>query len=200
MEVRLLPIDQVVPYARNPRKNQGAVAKVAASLREFGWRQPIVVDSEMTVVVGHTRLLAARQLGMTEVPVHVAVGLTAAQIKAYRIADNRTNEDATWDRDLLALELGDLRDESFDLELTAFTEGELSVLLGTAEADLMDPTDGAGQTRDDAQDTLKWGTSKIPLTAEEVEILDRALARHTEIHGVSFGFVRETLARGELRS
>jgi hypothetical protein len=72
MDVRLVPVDSVIPYARNPRKNAGAVAKVASSLREFGFRQPIVVDPEMTVVVGHTRLQAAVQLGMKEVPVHVA--------------------------------------------------------------------------------------------------------------------------------
>lgn len=92
MEIRLVPVETVIPYARNPRKNAGAVGKVAASLREFGFRQPIVVDPEMTVVVGHTRLQAAIQLGMKEVPVHVATGLSAAQIKAYRIADNRTTE------------------------------------------------------------------------------------------------------------
>src|SRR5215213_7093202 len=100
MNIELVPIEKVVPYARNPRQNQGAVAKVAASLREFGWRQPIVVDGAMTVVVGHTRLMAARQLGMREVPVHVATGLTPAQVKAYRLADNRTHEEAEWDKDL----------------------------------------------------------------------------------------------------
>jgi ParB-like chromosome segregation protein Spo0J len=129
LKVQTVPIASVVPYARNPRKNAGAVAKVAASLREFGWRQPIVVDSEMVVVVGHTRLMAAQQLGMTEVPVHVAEGLTANQVKAYRIADNRVHEEAEWDDELLALELGDLRDAGLDLALTGFDEDELAPLL-----------------------------------------------------------------------
>ena len=128
MKVQTIPIASVVPYARNPRKNAGAVAKVAASLREFGWRQPIVVDSEMVVVVGHTRLMAAQQLGMAEVPVHVAEGLTANQIKAYRLADNRVHEEAEWDDELLALELGDLRDAGLDLALTGFDEDELARL------------------------------------------------------------------------
>jgi ParB-like chromosome segregation protein Spo0J len=76
MKVVQVPIERVIPYERNPRRNEGAVSKVEASLREFGWRQPIVVDSEMVVLVGHPRLMAARRLGMTEVPVHVAEGLT----------------------------------------------------------------------------------------------------------------------------
>ena len=128
MKVQTVPIAGVVPYARNPRKNLGAVAKVAASLREFGWRQPIVVDSEMVVVVGHTRLLAAQQLGMLEVPIHIAEGLTANQIKAYRLADNRVHEEAEWDDDLLALEIADLRDAGLDLALTGFDDDELARL------------------------------------------------------------------------
>jgi ParB-like chromosome segregation protein Spo0J len=129
MKVDLVPIDSVIPYARNPRKNAGAVGKVAASLREFGWRQPIVVDSEMVIIVGHTRLLAARQLGMTEVPVHVAGLLTPEQVKAYRITDNRVGEEAEWDNELLKLELGELRAGGMDLALTGFDDAELNGLL-----------------------------------------------------------------------
>jgi DNA modification methylase len=139
MEVRLVPVETVIPYARNPRKNAGAVAKVAASLREFGFRQPIVVDPELTVVVGHTRLQAAIQLGMREVPVHVAAGLSDAQIKAYRLADNRTNEEAEWDEELLALELGDLKLEGYDLSLTGFDDDELAKALIAATEGLTDP-------------------------------------------------------------
>ncbi len=101
MKVELVEITKVIPYARNPRKNEGAVAKVAASIKEFGFRQPIVVAPDMVVIVGHTRLLAAQQLGFKQVPVHIAEGLTDVQIKAYRIADNRTNEEAEWDNELL---------------------------------------------------------------------------------------------------
>ena len=92
MKISTIKIDDIVPYARNPRKNKNAISKVMASLKEFGFRQPIVVDSDLVVIVGHTRLEAARQLGLKEVPVHIAEGLTKAQIKAYRIADNRTNQ------------------------------------------------------------------------------------------------------------
>lgn len=128
--VTMEPIERVIPYARNPRKNAGAIAKVAAAIKEFGWRQPIVVDPEFTVIVGHTRLEAARQLGFTEVPVHVAHGLTPAQVKAYRLADNRVAEEAEWDADLLALELQDLSAlGDFDLSLTGFDDVELAKLL-----------------------------------------------------------------------
>src|SRR5690606_1751174 len=88
MDVVETPIDKLVPYARNPRRNEEAVATVAASLAEFGWRQPIVVDEDMVIVVGHTRYEAAKRLGMTSVPVHVAHGLTPAQLRAYRLMDN----------------------------------------------------------------------------------------------------------------
>ena len=136
-------IDRVIPYARNPRKNDAAVAAVAASIKEFGWRQPIVVDEDGVVLAGHTRLAAARSLGMHEVPVHVAAGLTPAQAKAYRLADNRTNENAEWDDALLGLELADLRIDDFDLALTGFTDDELTKLLDGLDAG--DPGAGEGE-------------------------------------------------------
>ena len=108
MDVTDLPLERLIPYARNPRKNAAAVATVAASLKEFGWRQPIVVDEDMVILAGHTRLEAARQLGLASAPVHVARGLTAAQARAYRLMDNRASENAEWDEALLGLELGDL--------------------------------------------------------------------------------------------
>lgn len=139
MKVALVDIKRVVPYARNPRKNEAAVAKVAASIKEFGWQQPIVVDSEMVIVVGHTRYLAAMQLGMEKVPVHVAEGLTPSQIKAYRIMDNRSHEDSEWDEILLPLEFADLKEMGFDLELTGFDEDEIAALLASGSEGLTDP-------------------------------------------------------------
>jgi DNA modification methylase len=129
MDVVELPLEQLIPYARNPRKNAAAVATVAASLKEFGWRQPIVVDEEMVILAGHTRLEAARQLGLATAPVHVARGLTTAQARAYRLMDNRASENAEWDEALLGLELGDLQGEGFDLGLTGFDDAELNRLL-----------------------------------------------------------------------
>jgi ParB-like chromosome segregation protein Spo0J len=136
MKVQELPLDKIISYARNPRKNEAAITKVAASLKEFGWRQPIVVDPEHVIIAGHTRYEAAKRLGLKTAPVHVAEGLTPAQIKAYRIADNRTGPEAEWDYELLRLELEDLKGLELDLELTGFSSPEIDRLFGEE----VDPT------------------------------------------------------------
>lgn len=126
LTVEMWPIDKPVPYTRNPRRiSEAAIDKVAASLDKFGWRQPIVVDAQNVIVVGHTRLLAARKLGLEEVAVHVAADLSAKDAKAYRLADNRTGEEAVWNASLLGLELADLREMGADLQIIGFDEDEL---------------------------------------------------------------------------
>ena len=130
MNIISMKLDDVIPYARNPRHNTDAVDKVAASIKEFGFRQPIVVDGGMVIVAGHTRYLAAKKLKLTEVPVHIAKDLTPAQAKAYRLADNRTHEEAKWDDELLALELGELDDApDLDIKLTGFDAKEIEQYL-----------------------------------------------------------------------
>jgi DNA modification methylase len=140
MIVTDMAVETLVPYARNPRNNTAAIDAVKASIAEFGFRQPIVVDEKLVVIVGHTRLEAAKQLGLKTVPVHVAEGLTPAQAKAYRIMDNRSHENAEWDDELLRLEFGDLKLDDFDLALTGFVSEELDKLLGTEQIEgLTDP-------------------------------------------------------------
>lgn len=108
-------IAKPTPYARNPRRiPESAIAAVAGSLKEFGFRQPIVVDGEGVIIAGHTRLLAAQRLGMDRVPVHVAASLTPAQAKAYRLVDNRSSEFAEWDQELLGLELAEVPEMDLD--------------------------------------------------------------------------------------
>jgi ParB-like chromosome segregation protein Spo0J len=142
MEVKLVSIDDVRPYEKNPRVNDGAVDAVAASLREFGFRQPIVVDEAGVIIVGHTRWKAARKLGLAKVPVHVAKDLSPEQVKAYRLADNKTAELAEWDMELLPIELKDLQAADFDLSLLGFGEEELAKLLdGGVQGGLTDPDD-----------------------------------------------------------
>jgi len=142
MQIELRPIDQIKPYPGNPRQNDEAVAAVAASLKEFGWRQPIVVDTEGVIIVGHTRLKAAQKLGLTQVPVHVATDLTPAQVKAYRIADNATNEIAEWDYQLLPIELSALQDMHFDIGTLGFDQEELKrIMSGDVQEGLTDPDD-----------------------------------------------------------
>lgn len=118
--------DSLVPYARNPRTHSDAqVAQIAASMREFGWTNPILVDESGGIIAGHGRLLAARKLGMADVPTIRLAGLTKAQRKALVIADNKLALNAGWDDDMLTLEISELRGLDFDLTLTGFDIDEL---------------------------------------------------------------------------
>jgi ParB-like chromosome segregation protein Spo0J len=140
MKIELWPIDKLIPYARNARKiPQGAIDKVAASIQEFGWRQPIVVDGDRVVVAGHVRLLAAKQLGEKKVPVHVATGLTPGQIKAFRLMDNRSHQESGWDMELLAPEMAELQALSIDVALTGFDAEEISKFLDTKTLEVKPP-------------------------------------------------------------
>jgi ParB-like chromosome segregation protein Spo0J len=139
LKVCAWPIENVIPYARNSRKiPERAIDKVAASIQEFGFRVPIVVDQDGVIICGHTRLLAAKKLGLREVPVHVADNLTPAQVKAYRLMDNRSHEETGWDLDLLGPELEELRGLDFDLELTGFDEHEIDDFLADPDDDRAD--------------------------------------------------------------
>ncbi len=122
------PIDRLIEYSRNPRKNDHAVDKIAGAIKEFGFRVPVVAKSDGLVVDGHLRLKAAKKLGLTEVPVILADDMTEAQIKAFRISVNRMAEFAEWDNELLALEFSELTDMGFDLDLTGFTADEIAAL------------------------------------------------------------------------
>lgn len=139
MQIENLAPSLLKPYPGNPRRNEMAVDKVAASIREFGFRQPIVVDENMVVVVGHTRLLAAQSLGLETVPVHIARGLSPAKVRAYRLADNRTNEEAEWDLEKLRAELEGLRSDGIDLSATGFDEDEIAQALAGGGIRLTDP-------------------------------------------------------------
>lgn len=124
------PVDKVVPYTRNARKiPESAITKVARSIKEFGWQQPIVVDGEGVILAGHTRLLAAKKLGLKAVPVKVEPRLTPGQANAFRLMDNRSHEEAQWDYSMLSVELEDLREIDFDLELTGFDQDQLKLFL-----------------------------------------------------------------------
>ena len=142
MKIEMRPITDIKPYPNNPRINDDAVDTVAGSIKEFGFRQPIVVDEDGVIICGHTRFKAAQKLGMETVPVHVAKDLSPDQIKAYRIADNKTAELAEWNYDLLPIELGELQASGFDLSLLGFDGDELLKLLSTeVEEGLTDPDD-----------------------------------------------------------
>lgn len=128
MQIELRPTDSLVEYSRNPRKNDHVVEKMVSAIREFGFRIPIVAKSDGTVVDGHLRLKAARQMGLEEVPVVLADDLTDAQIKAFRLLANRSASWADWDNELLRLEFDELQELGFDLEMTGFSDGEITGL------------------------------------------------------------------------
>ncbi|MBE2259523.1 MAG: ParB N-terminal domain-containing protein, partial [Rhodobacteraceae bacterium] len=138
------PIDRLIEYARNPRKNDHAVDQMAAAIQEFGFRIPCVAKSDGRLVDGHLRLKAARKLGLATVPVILADDLTPAQIKAFRLLANRSATWAEWDDDLLRLELEELKLDDFDLALTGFDADQLLEIMAGEE------TTNEGQTDDDA--------------------------------------------------
>jgi DNA modification methylase len=129
MEIKQVKIEALIPYARNARTHSDEqVAQIAASIREFGWTNPILVDGAKGIIAGHGRLAAARKLGMVEVPVIELAHLTETQKKALILADNKLSLNAGWDNDMLAVELKELELEGFDLELTGFDTDEIAAL------------------------------------------------------------------------
>ena len=164
------PIERLVFYARNPRKNDHAVDKVAAAIREFGFRVPICAKSDGTIVDGHLRLKAAKKLGLAEVPVVLADDMTEAQIKAFRLSVNKMAELAEWDTELLRLEFLDLEGDGFDLELTGFDADEIAELQfdDDAETDMPELAEG---DREPFQDMT------FNLHDEQAEVVKEAIAK-----------------------
>lgn len=135
------PIGELIPYARNSRTHSEAqVAQIAASIKEFGFTNPVLIDEEGGIIAGHGRVLAARKLSMDEVPTIALEGLTKTQRKAYVIADNKLALNAGWDEELLSLELGDLNLDDFKIELLGFDANELNLAMGLG-ADFMPGTE-----------------------------------------------------------
>lgn len=187
-------VSDLIEYARNPRKNDHAVDKVAAAIREFGFRVPILAKSDKTVVDGHLRLKAAKKLGLETVPVMLCDDMTDAQIKAFRISVNRVAEFAEWDDELLRVEFAELEELGFNLELTGFDADELSAVMGLDEeldgkAPSIDGGDVLAQRHvfirpGDTAEEL-WRRDLAPLG---VELLAQTVAAYAEggyVHGAA---------------
>jgi len=139
-KVELRPLAEIKPYEKNPRLNDDAVAAVANSIQAFGWRQPIVVDGEGVIICGHTRWKAAQRLGLEMVPVHIATDLTPEQVRAYRIADNKSSELAEWNMELLPLEMSELQGAGIDWSSLGFSADDLAKIFDPGVQDgLTDP-------------------------------------------------------------
>ena len=156
-----IQIEEIIPYSRNPRKNQH-VDKVATSIKEFGFQQPIVVDKNMVVIVGHTRLLASQKLGLKEVPVLVA-DLSESKAKAYRIADNRLNEDSNWDDELLNLELIDLQKDDYDMDSLGFEKNELEKIFNSDDPLFVAPDQSFEEVAPNVEDLMPSQVRMIQL-------------------------------------
>ena len=163
-------IDKIIPYARNSRTHSDEqVAQIAASIKEFGWTNPLLIDDENGIIAGHGRLAAARKLGHTKVPVIQLSGLTETQKRAYVIADNKLALNAGWDEEMLKLELQELQVADFELELLGFTDSEMKELgLGVDEVDLPDLNNG---------DREPFQQMTFTLHDEQVEQIERAIKK-----------------------
>jgi len=154
-KVESWPIERCSPAARNPRTHSAVqVAQIAASIREWGWTIPLLVDEKGVLIAGHGRLLAAKKLGLKKVPVMVAAGWTEKQKRAYLLADNKLALNAGWDSELLKVELADLRELGADISIIGFADDELREILG-AGADAPEPKlDQAAELQ------KKWRTAR----------------------------------------
>ena len=159
MEIELLKPSSLINYDKNPRINKNAVAKIKQSIKEYGFRQPIVVDEDMIILAGHTRLAASIELHLKQVPVHIAKGLTEVQKKAYRIMDNKSAEFADWDTGLLKEELMAIGDLDFDMTLTGFDLGEINKLTAN---ELLNFAGELGDD-DDIDDLTDYSPSNVKL-------------------------------------
>lgn len=185
MKVSSVELAKIIPYDKNPRNAETAVDAVAESIREFGFRQPIVVDKDFVIVAGHARYFAAIRLGIDTVPVHVAKELSPEQIRAYRLADNKTAELAGWDDDLLAQEIVALSSSELDLAKFGFDQTFLDSLSDQVEEQQkVDKPESASQ-----QLQMKFGKYSVPLDEAEFGKLVTLLDEHVANTGTKFGFV-----------
>ena len=183
LNVKMVPIGDVVPYEKNPRLNDQAVDAVASSIREFGFKVPIVVDSKGVVVSGHTRLKAAKALGLAEVPVIVADDLDDTKIKAFRLADNKVAELADWDESLLIKELEELDDLNYDMGQFDF-EFDLDDADGVGSDG--DGSDDMGDIPDNINVMETFALNVIVKDeAEQAELYEEMLGRGYEVKVVS---------------
>lgn len=187
MEVLNLKIDEIKPYENNPRNNLDAVDATANSIKEFGWQQPIVVDKDMVIIAGHTRYLAAKKLGYDTVPVVVASNLSDEQVRAYRLADNKTGELAEWDLVQLDEEMEsilniDMEDYGFDIDSIDIDDEDYSI-----------SNDEDNHTTNTTKHVKMCGYD-IEITDEEERKLKSFIEKYVDENGVTFGLVSELMS------
>lgn len=187
-------VDELTPYVNNPRNNEMAVEPVAKSIKEFGFKVPIIIDKDGEIVAGHTRLKAAKELELEEVPCIIADDLTPEQIKAFRLADNKVSEFADWDFELLEseLEMLEISELDFDMSEFGFNSDDLDETFNVDASMNINDEGLQGNTND--ENKLIFGKTKVIITEDELEMLENKYTEYIDLRKVSYGFVRWLLS------
>ena len=193
-EIQYCNPEELIPYEKNPRDNRAALDAIELSIEEYGFTNPILVNEEKVILAGHTRREAAILAGLEKVPYIVVDGLTEAQQKAYRLADNKLSELFIWDEDLLKEELEDLLDEDYDISLTGFSDVDLTDLL-KAEEDLEDIEPEEPKEKKTTLPMLRFGSNSVRITQDELIMLSNRYNEYVEAEPGE-GFVTWLLKRG----
>lgn len=193
-EIQYCNPEELIPYEKNPRDNRAALDAIELSIEEYGFTNPILVNEEKVILAGHTRREAAILAGLEKVPYIVVDGLTEAQQKAYRLADNKLSELSIWDEDLLKEELEDLLDEDYDISLTGFSDVDLTDLLKDEE-DLEDIEPEEPKEKKTTLPMLRFGSNSVRITQDELIMLSNRYNEYVEAEPGG-GFVTWLLKRG----
>lgn len=193
-EIQYCNPEELIPYEKNPRDNRAALDAVELSIEEYGFTNPILVNEEKVILAGHTRREAAILAGLEKVPYIVVDGLTEAQQKAYRLADNKLSELSIWDEDLLKEELEDLLDDAYDISLTGFSDVDLTDLLKDEE-DLEDIEPEEPKEKKTTLPMLRFGSNSVRITQDELIMLSNRYNEYVEAEPGE-GFVTWLLKRG----
>lgn len=193
-EIQYCNPEELIPYEKNPRDNRAALDAIELSIEEYGFTNPILVNEEKVILAGHTRREAAILAGLEKVPYIVVDGLTEAQQKAYRLADNKLSELSIWDEDLLKEELEDLLDEDYDISLTGFSDVDLTDLLKD-EKDLEDIELEEPKEKKTTLPMLRFGSNSVRITQDELIMLSNRYNEYVEAEPGE-GFVTWLLKRG----
>ena len=193
-EIQYCNPEELIPYEKNPRDNRAALDAIELSIEEYGFTNPILVNEEKVILAGHTRREAAILAGLEKVPYIVVDGLTEAQQKAYRLADNKLSELSIWDEDLLKEELEDLLDEDYDISLTGFSDVDLTDLLKDEE-DLEDIEPEKPKEKKTTLPMLRFGSNSVRITQDELIMPSNRYNEYVEAEPGE-GFVTWLLKRG----
>ena len=192
-EIQYCNPEELIPYEKNPRDNRAALDAIELSIEEYGFTNPILVNEEKVILAGHTRREAAILAGLEKVPYIVVDGLTEAQQKAYRLADNKLSELSIWDEDLLKEELEDLLDEDYDISLTGFSDVDLTDILKDEE-DLEDIEPEEPKEKKTTLPMLRFGSNSVRITQDELIMLSNRYNEYVEAEPGE-GFVTWLLKR-----